>query len=75
MNSKIKEMIAFKAGFNGHDLSNTQMGTCHEQAIENLIELVVEECLDKISLLDTDHLTSAGVVNSARAQIKSHFGV
>lgn len=75
MNSQIKEMIAFKAGFNGHDFSNTQFGTCHEQAIENLIELVVFECLDKIDQLDTDHLTSTGIVNTARSQIKSHFGV
>lgn len=75
MNSQIKEMIAFKAGFNGHDLSNTQIGTCHEQAIENLIELVVIECLEKIDQLNTDHFTSAGIVNTARVQIKSHFGV
>ena len=43
MQPVLKDLL-FKAGFTGSDLSNTQPGTCHETAFQNLFELLVDEC-------------------------------
>lgn len=73
----LKEDLCFRAGFCGFDLSKTQFGTCHETAIENLIELVVQECCSAVrntNLEDVDGGDSA-VLGAAATQIKQHFGV
>ncbi len=38
------ETLARQAGFSGSDLSNTQVGTCHETALQNFKELIEDRC-------------------------------
>jgi len=41
------EELAFKAGFTGKDLSNTQFGTSYKHALCNFMELIIQECTEQ----------------------------
>lgn len=57
------EELAFKAGFTGSDLSNTQFGTSYKHALQNFMELIIEDCV-----LQCFH-------NEDAARILNHFGM
>lgn len=43
MNKELLESLKMQAGFIGNQ-GNTVIGTCHEKALENLVELIVKQC-------------------------------
>lgn len=56
--NRLNASLLQRAGFSGSDFSNTQIGTCHETALQNLIELAVEQCIEILEhSMKCDHYT------------------
>jgi len=78
------EKFAFRAGFTGSNLDNTQIGTTYAQALQNFMELIIADCVaicQNNEYFDDKALSpeNCGAVRTGatfcKYGIKEHFGV